>query len=73
MKNVVGPGRPGRGSQLSLLGVAAAEMGWTYSDYVVNVLRQSLNYYVPSRMPPLRDCLRSQKYLDMIGENGYPE
>lgn len=36
--NLAGPGRPGRDNQLSLVGIAAQGLGWTYEDLVANML-----------------------------------
>lgn len=37
--NLTGPGRPGRDPVVSLVAMAAAALGWSYSDLVINLLR----------------------------------
>lgn len=39
--NLTGPGRPGRDDQDSLVSLAAAGIGWSYGDLLVNMLRQA--------------------------------
>jgi D-alanine-D-alanine ligase len=39
--NLTGAGRPGRSDQDSLTTMAAATIGWSYQDLVVNILRQA--------------------------------
>lgn len=37
-QNMTGPGRPGRDDQTSLVGLAAAELGWDYSRLLAAIL-----------------------------------
>jgi hypothetical protein len=39
--NMTGAGRPGREDQDSLSCMAAREIGWSYGDLLVNMLRQA--------------------------------
>ena len=41
MKNVTGPGRPGRDEQTALTGMAAEAIGWDYETFVQNILAQA--------------------------------
>lgn len=38
---MTGPGRPGREDQASLTAIAAAAIGWDYSDLLQNILNSS--------------------------------
>jgi len=40
--NITGPGRPGRETQAALTVLAAEALGWSYRDFVRNVLRQAV-------------------------------
>jgi D-alanine-D-alanine ligase len=40
--NITGPGRPGREAQAALTVLAAEALGWSYRDFVRNVLRQGV-------------------------------
>lgn len=44
--NLTGPGRPGRDRDVSLVAMAAASYGWSYSDLVTNLL-QSQDWTLP--------------------------